>query len=152
MIPYRLYNNIYYFCHIYNSYQKIIFRKYSYNSSSFLTTYVGEKSFVFTDLCPNDYNFVSCQLIVYKNKTALICFFTNHLTDKYINMKIYDINNYNVLDTTSFGSSASEINTAKNHLKSEQKVLLITRSLNWVGISILENTYKKESGTITLIN
>ena len=141
-IPYGLTSNIYYFCYVYNNIQQINLLQYYYNANSNIFRNNNSRSYNFSDLCPNDHNYVSCQYIIYKNRKSLICFFTNHLTGHYINMKIYDIYyNFNELDSYSFGNSGYEINTFKNHLKNEQKVLLITRSLYWAGFDILDNTY-----------
>ena len=156
IIPYSYSNNKFIFYYIYNKYQSIYFEKHTYyNAINSIYQKASLKNFTYSNLCSSTghNNLVSCHLIIYQQKEAFICFIASHYSDQYINFIIFNIqNNLSPIVSKLLFATGYEINSAKNDLKNEQKVLMISRSLNWVGIDILDNSYLIKNGTISLVN
>jgi len=150
ILPYNKINDTYSFYYI-NSYGPAI------TISQYLASPSGSKkkiivSDIFSNFHSDHSNYVSCQLINYKEDDCLICFMSDYLEGN-IYFKIYNLTDGATLETeTLWDNKGYEINTAKGVIRGEQKVLMATRSLDYIGLDIFNDTYNKHQGKISLIN
>lgn len=151
VLPNKKIDDIYYFYQIYSYKKNIIIHQYWFNitSSNSGSKFIISDTF---DFCPDHSNYVSCQLINYKQEDCIICFMSGHVEGK-IYFKIYNPSDGATLETeTLWDNYGNEINTAKGIIKGEQKILMATRSLDYIGFDIFDDTYEKHKGKISLIN
>jgi len=150
IIPYKKINDTYYFYYInsYLSYTTI--NLYWANPTDDSTEFVLSESF--SDFCPDHSNFVSCQLINYKQKDCLICFMSGHY-DANIYFRIYSLSEKAAKNGgTLWNNGGYQFNSAKGIIGGQQKVLMATRSLDYIGFDVFDDTYEMHRGKITLIN
>ena len=150
ILPHKKINDTYYYYYL-NSYQSTIT---FYQNLVSPTSNINKLIFsdYFSDFCSDHSNFVSCQLINYKQEDCLICFMSAHLGSN-IYFKIYNSSDGAILKMeTLWYNDGYEINTAKGIIRGEQKILMATRSLDYIGFDIFDDTYEKHKGKISLIN
>ena len=155
ILPFHKINDIITFFVVNAFGQSITMSKFNINLTDSKNSFNFFYSDTFTDFCAEHSNFVSCQLINYKQKDSAICFMSSHYQSM-IYFKIYSLcdDDDGPLEQGSLWNNNNnlEINSAKGIFGKEQKVLMATRSLEYVGFDIFEDTYQKHTGQITIIN
>ena len=151
ILPYDQIDDEFYFYHVLSFGKFIYIRNYSVNST--LNKQFMIMTDEFSDFCPDHSNYVSCQLIDYKQETCAICFMSSHY-DSNIYSRIYSLGNEpkTLERETLWYNDQYEINSAKGIFGEEQKILMATRSLDYVGVDIFNDTYQMHRGKIPLIN
>ena len=151
ILPYKKINDTF---HVYliDSFGKIIkIQEFIISPTEYEKHSITSESF--SDFCVEHNNFVSCQLIDYKQKDCVICFMSSH-ADSMIYFRIYNFEEESpVIERGNLWENSNyEINTAKGIIGGEQKILMATRSLDYVGFDIFNETYEMHRGKISLIN
>ena len=151
ILPINKINDTFYFYYIYSSKKTISFNikivSQSYADSKFLFT--DE----FSDFCPDHNNFLSCQIINFKQENCVICFMSSHENSK-IFYRIYNFtDSAQIIESQAlWENNGYEINSAKGIIRGQQKILMATRGLDYVGFDVFDDTYEKHTGKITIIN
>ena len=150
ILPYKKINDTYYFYYINAFGPFTTINQYWANQTEDNSHAILSERF--SDFCPDHSNFVSCQLINYKQEDCLICFMSSHYEGN-IYFRIYNLEEKTAIESgTLWTNNGYEINTAKGIIGGKQKILMATRSLDYVGFDFFDDTYEMHRGKITLIN